>query len=127
MTSESDQRDVVARVAVLEAKTELYDKLLAQNAETLTNVRDSLNLLTRLEERHVHLDRRTEEILKRLSCESKERKQGHDGLDSRLRDVEPQTGINSHVRGLFEGTLVPLIASLISGLLVAGVAFWVFQ
>lgn len=118
--------EVEKRVSVLEVKTDTYDKLLSQNSQTLCHVRNSLDMLTRLEERHLHLDKRTEDILSRLQAEQAERKESATRLEDRLATIEPDAGKNSHFRTLIEGVGVPLIASLISGVLVAAIAYWVF-
>lgn len=119
-------KEVEKRVSVLEVKTDTYDKLLSQNSQTLCHVRNSLDMLTRLEERHLHLDKRTEDILSRLQTEQAERKESSTRLEDRLATIEPDTGRNSHFRTLIEGVGVPLIASLISGVFVAAIAYWVF-
>lgn len=119
-------KEVEKRVSVLEVKTDTYDKLLSQNSQTLCHVRNSLDMLTRLEERHLNLDKRTEDILLRLQAEQVERKESSTRLEDRLATIEPDTGRNSHFRTLIEGVGVPLIASLISGVFVAAIAYWVF-
>lgn len=127
--AENPQRvaDVSARVAVLEAKTELYDRLLTQNSQTLCHVRSSLEMLTRLEERHDHLDRRLEDVFTRARDEKLERREADEKLDNRVTSLEPAVGMGLHFRGLIESIAVPLIASLVSGIMVAGTVYWIFS
>lgn len=111
------------RITKLEAKSEAYDKILAQNADTLVKVSDSLKQLVVLEERHQALDRR-HEVLREEFLKERDRATTRDyAMETALHSSQSATDMNTHGRSLWEKVLVPSISGLVTGLTVGVVLF----
>lgn len=107
------------RITRLEGKSEAYDRILQQNADTLQKVSCSLRQLVALEEKHQALDRRHELLrheFNKLKDKEDSRKQEVDHI---ISSIQTATDINSHGRSMWEKVITPAVAGVVSGLTVA--------
>lgn len=115
------------RLAVLEAKAELYDKLLQQNSEALQRLSESVQHLVILEERHQALDRRHEQLRIEFVDSRNNLAGKFQLLENSMRALSEQTTVNSHVRGLWERLIIPAVSGIASGVAVSGVGYLIFR
>ena len=111
------------RLARVEGKLEAYDAMFNKMADALEGIKSSLATLVSLEERHQALDRRHEELrldYKRMLDQSSR-------VDARIRSLENDTGLNSHIAGVWEKLAIPITTSIISSLIVAAVVYMLFR
>lgn len=129
-----------ARLAKLEGKAETYDRMFVKMSDTLESINLALNKLVALEERHQALDSRHQQLRTDFTASMnrggermgkiEDRMRDMEGdsnpamnhvraLEGRVRGLEGKVSVNDHGRSMWERVLAPLIASTVSGSLVA--------
>ena len=107
------------RLARLEGKTEAYDKMFVKMSNSLDAINQSLQKLIALEQQHQALDQRHIQLRDDFSSSAKHQGDRLGKIEDRLQTAERFTTLNTHGRDMWEGIIKPLIASVVSGSLIA--------
>lgn len=107
------------RLARLEGKAEAYDKMFAKMSDSLDAINQSLRKLIALEQQHQALDQRHIQLREDFSSSSRHQGGRIGKIEDRLQAAERIATLNSHGRDMWEGILKPLVASVVSGALIA--------
>lgn len=115
------------RLAKLEGKSEAFDGMFLKMSQTLEDINGSLSKLIALEERHQALDQRHQHLRTDFSRHQNTIDERYSSLEKRLGKAENQISVGTHTRGMWEKVVLPLVASSVSGILVAASVYFVFS
>lgn len=115
------------RLAKLEGKSEAFDGMFLKMSQTLEDINGALSKLIALEERHQALDQRHQQLRTDFSRHQNTIDARYSALEKRLGKAENRISVGAHTRGMWEKVVLPLIASSVSGVLVAAAVYFVFS
>ena len=121
MPQETDLNELRERLAVSESKIAAHAEVLTEMKEAVKGINNSLHTLTRLEERaeaHRSEQAHTRQLLLNEERERKEQSKLHGQrigtLEGIIHDVDVDTKMNSHGRGMIEHW-APVITAALAG------------